>query len=310
MGGKEHDMRLVDVRRIWSAAPHNAFTDLLRWQGRWYCVFREGQGHVSPDGALRVLESADGTEWASVARMTDPADDLRDAKLTVTPDGRLMLSGAAVQRQTEPHRLRSLAWFSADGRSWSDAIQIGDDNFWLWRMTWHKGVAYSMAYGTRPDKSVRLYASTDGISFSVIADRVQTASFPNEASLLFLDDDSALCLLRRETDTATALLGRARPPYSTWAWQDLSKRVGGPHFIRLPDDRIVAGVRLYDGSQRTALCWLDIENGALTEALTLPSSGDSSYCGMVWHDNLLWVSYYSSHEEKTAIYLARVAMEG
>jgi hypothetical protein len=26
----------------------------------------------------------------------------------------------------------------------------------------------------------------------------------------------------------------------------------------------------------------------------------------VWHDGLLWISYYSSYEEKTAIYLARV----
>jgi len=27
---------------------------------------------------------------------------------------------------------------------------------------------------------------------------------------------------------------------------------------------------------------------------------------MVWHANMLWVSYYSSHEGKTAIYLARL----
>ncbi len=46
---------LVDVRRIWDRAPHNAFTDLLRFRGRWFCVFREGTAHVSPDGALRVL---------------------------------------------------------------------------------------------------------------------------------------------------------------------------------------------------------------------------------------------------------------
>jgi hypothetical protein len=82
--------------------------------------------------------------------------------------------------------------------------------------------------------------------------------------------------------------------------------VGGPHFITLPGGRFVAGVRLYEGFQRTALCWLDTEKGVLSEALMLPSLGDSSYCGLVWHDGLLWVSYYSSHEGKTSIYLARV----
>ena len=44
----------------------------------------------------------------------------------------------------------------------------------------------------------------------------------------------------------------------------------------------------------------------MTEALELPSGGDTSYAGMVWHDGLLWIAYYSSHEEKTSIYLAKV----
>ena len=45
---------------------------------------------------------------------------------------------------------------------------------------------------------------------------------------------------------------------------------------------------------------------AVTPQLILPSGGDCSYPGMVWHDDLLWVSYYSSHEGKGSIYLARV----
>jgi len=31
---------------------------------------------------------------------------------------------------------------------------------------------------------------------------------------------------------------------------------------------------------------------------------------MVWHDGLLWVSYYSTHEGKTSIYLARIRIPG
>jgi hypothetical protein len=29
---------------------------------------------------------------------------------------------------------------------------------------------------------------------------------------------------------------------------------------------------------------------------------------MVWHDGLLWISYYSSHEGKANIYLAKVRL--
>ena len=49
---------------------------------------------MSPDGALRVITSADGDEWESAALITSENSDLRDAKITVTPDGRLMLAGA------------------------------------------------------------------------------------------------------------------------------------------------------------------------------------------------------------------------
>ena len=40
--------------------------------------------------------------------------------------------------------------------------------------------------------------------------------------------------------------------------------------------------------------------------LWLPSGGDCSYPGMVEHEGLLWMSYYSSHEGKTSIYLAQI----
>jgi hypothetical protein len=85
-------------------------------------------------------------------------------------------------------------------------------------------------------------------------------------------------------------------------------KIGGPHALRLPDDRIVAAARLYDGKVRTSLLWLDATAGTLTECLKLPSGGDTSYAGLVWHEGLLWVSYYSSHEGKASIYLAKVKL--
>ena len=40
-------------------------------------------------------------------------------------------------------------------------------------------------------------------------------------SLLFLPDATCLCLLRRDPDPGTCLLGEAAPPYLTWRWRDL-----------------------------------------------------------------------------------------
>ena len=90
--------------------------------------------------------------------------------------------------------------------------------------------------------------------------------------------------------------------------------------LRLADGRTIAAIRLYDRRERTALCWLDVASAALAEFLTIPSGGDTSYAGMVWHDDLLWLSYYSSTnflsgmkeairaEPSTSIFLAKLRL--
>jgi hypothetical protein len=267
-------------------------------------VFREGQGHVSPDGALRVITSRDGQSWKSAARITSDNSDLRDAKITVTPDGQLMLSGAEAMNQPVDYKHQSLTWFSQDGTQWSQRYEVGDRDFWLWRTTWHKGKAYGWGYGCPKEKrSIRLYTSIDGKRFDTLVKGQYDEGYPNETSMVFLKDDTCYCLLRCG---GPARLGMAKPPYTDWNWRSLGVPIGGPHMIRLPNGWFVAAVRLYDGGARTALCWLDIEAPKLTEFLRLPSGGDTSYAGLVWHNDLLWVSYYSSHEGKTCVYLGKV----
>lgn len=301
------EARLVDVNKIWDQAPHNAFTDLVRFQDRWFCVFREGKGHVSPDGALRVITSTDGQQWESAALITSSNSDLRDAKITITPDGQLMLCGAGAWHDKSKHTHQSLAWFSRDGRNWSEPTSIGDPDLWLWRVTWHHGKAYGIGYGTREDRLVRLYESADGKVYKTLVERLYDVGYPNESSIVF-QGETAYCLLRRDGKPQGGLLGIAQPPYTDWKWKELGVRIGGPHQILLPDGRFLAAVRLYDKKVRTSLCWLDPQAGSLTECLPLPSGGDTSYAGLVFHDGLLWVSYYSSHEGKTSIYLARVEL--
>jgi hypothetical protein len=305
--------QLIEARRIWDKARHNAFTDLLRHKDRWYCVFREGSAHVSPDGALRVIVSDDGENWESRALITSPKYDLRDAKLTTTPDGRLMLNGAGMIADAKV-RYYSMVWFSSDdGHTWTEGKQIGDPGFWLWRTQWHKNMAYTMGYATyrdRTQRTLRLYRSKDGGEFETLVEQLSAPAGCGEDTILFMKDQSALCLLRHETGDKMAQLGTAPPPYTNWKWRNLNLRIGGPNMIQLPDGRILAATRLYKGGARTSLSWLEPKEGKLTEVLKLPSGGDTSYAGLVLHEGLLWVSYYSSHEAKTSIYLAKVRIPG
>lgn len=304
-------LELVEQIKIWDHAPHNAFTDLIRFNESWFCAFREGAAHVSPDGALRVLQSSDGQTWQAVALIQSETMDLRDAKLSVTPGGQLMLAGAGAFQQEGRKRHQSLLWLSDDGITWSEGKPVADLDYWLWRVEWHRQKAYGFGYacGSQP-KSIRFYSADDQLNFQTVIPKAQiTGTYPNETGLLFLPDDTAYCLLRQDGEPKTGVWGTAKPPYTNWTWKPIKTRIGGPDMIQLPDGRILAAVRLYDRPVRTSLCWIDPESGQLTEELKLPSGGDTSYAGMVWHDNLLWVSYYSSHEGKTSIYLARVAVK-
>ncbi len=299
---------LVESRLIWDKAPHNAFTDLVRFKDRWYCVFREGQGHVSADGSLRVITSADGEKWESAALLTSEDSDLRDAKITVTPDGQLMLAGDEAMNEVVDYKHQSLTWLSLDGRDWGPANEVGDRDYWLWRITWHKGTAYGFGYGCgKAERFLKLYSSKCGKEFDTLIEKVDVeGTYPNETSMVFLPDDTCYCLLRQDGKPNFGCVGTSRPPYTDWSWKSLGVRIGGPIMTRLPDGRFVAVVRLYDGGARTSLCWLDPVEGTLTETLKLPSGGDTSYAGLVWHEDLLWISYYASHEGKTSIYLAKV----
>ena len=191
--------KLLEVRRIWDKARHNAFTDLIRFKGRWHCAFREGKGHVCDTGKLRVITSADGQEWASVALMSWEGGDVRDAKLSITADGRLMLSGAVrLIKPVKGQVHQSVSWLSADGKTWSEPNRIGDPNVWMWSATWHKGVGYSIGYSTRGKRFIRLYHTRDGESWEALADDVfPGGTYANETSLVFTPDNTCLCLLRR-----------------------------------------------------------------------------------------------------------------
>lgn len=295
---------LLEVKKIWDQGEHNAFTDLERHGDAFYCVFREAKAHVAPDGGIRVLTSPDGAKWESCAHLTRPDCDLRDPKLTPLADGRLMLTAASVRKGT----YHTVAWFTRDGREWGEPTEIGEPNMWLWRVTTQGENAYGVGYSTATNKFVRLYRSENGTDFEPVVENLFQDQYPNEASLVFLPDETALCLLRRDAGTNSAQLGTATPPYEKWSWRDVGRRIAAPNLLRLDDGRILAAGRSYSGAVRTSLLWLDPTTAQLTEFLKLPSGGDCGCPGIVVHDGVLWVSYYASHEGKTSVYLARVRL--
>src|SRR5262249_37579219 len=197
--------------------------------------------------------------------------------------------------------------FSRDGWEWTAPRRVLEEGEWLWRVTWHDGKAYGVSYSTTgkndADGTLKLFVSADGVAYDLVT-RLDVPGRPNETTLGVQPDGEMIALVRRETGDASGWIGVSRPPYTRWSWTGTKHRLGGPNFLRLPDGSLWAAGRSYPGGAKTVLARMT--RASYEPVLTLPSGGDTSYPGLVWHDGLLWLCYYSSHEGKAATYLAQV----
>ena len=89
----------------------------------------------------------------------------------------------------------------------------------------------------------------------------------------------------------------------------MTERLGGPNFLFLDNNTLVMGTRNYRDSGAKTVVHVTNLDGDIKNTLELPSEGDTSYPGMVIYKKKLWVVYYSSHEEKTSIYLTKIPLK-
>lgn len=309
----------LTVQKIWNQGLHNAFTDLALWQGSYYCTFREGSGHVpgenGTNGVIRIIKSTDGQSWETAGLLADQGVDLRDPKLSVTPDNRLMvlMGGSHYDGRKLMKRYTRVAFLKPDETEFSKILpvtidrKIASENDWLWRVTWIDGRGYGVIYQANDPKwGLHLVTTHNGIDYAH-AESFDVNGKPNESTIRQGADGKLVMLVRNEAGGIGHIAHRT-DSRSDWIWNEIQQRLGGPNLIQLPDGRWMMGTRQYGRSQTTVLGELALD-GTFNKLVDLPSGGDTSYPGMLLHDNQLWVSYYSGHEGKTSIYLARIPLD-
>ncbi len=308
---------------------YEAFTDIIEFKGKYYISFRDGFSHVweedgTAQGHTYVIMSEDEENWVKVADMAEPGIDLRDPKLSITPDNRLMvIMGGSVYGNNKVDsrcygRLPRVS-FSEDGVHFTTPEPIKLDhpsgNDWLWRATWNKKACYGFVKGDQ----FSLVRSKDGINWKTVKD-LSKLSVPidgDETTVRFLKDGTMLMLARTRDQNGryrvgNGLWGVSKPPYKDWDIKQIPMGFGGPNFIVVDERYCIVATRWMDRDQhKTVLIKSDLE-GNFTPVCILPSGGhvgNCSYPGLLIHGDELWVSYYSQHETpKSAIYLAKLPM--
>jgi len=319
-------VKVENIRRAFHNGEHNAFTDLIRWRGKFWLTFRSSaEGHgVFGTGSIVVIVSDDAKSWRQVHRFSVVERDTRDPHFLIFKDKLFVYTGAAYVgkeriRGTEWNAHFGYATWTADGQKWAEAQPLeGTYGHYIWRAAAHGGKAYlcgrrwrgQIPGSDRTTMEAALLESEDGLHWKYRSLIQETEG--NETALHFEPDGTLVTFSRTNNDYA--ILGRTRPPYEQWTRQTVSGYVGGPMLARWGDHYIVGGRRRTTGKSITTLMWL--KGSELIPFAELPSGGDNSYPGFVQYDDGRGlISWYSTHENGlngkpiTAIYLADLTMQ-
>lgn len=324
--------RLDWVQKVTEDSAHHAFTDLAYWKGAFYLCFRTGTSHGSMDGIIQILRSADARTWELCGTLDTFGDD-RDPHFTATPDILFVYFGVWDLRHGDgsslPDRgsIRTHAASTTDGQTWSKIKGLYEPGWWMWRVLQHNGIFYSAAYtAIRPtpkERELRLLTSPDGWNWSM-ATLIANKDMPSE-SALWMETTGALRLITRmSTAINTAMAFRSDPEHLQWTAAPVGTAIHSPVVAQWKDRIYLAGRGQKDKGYVTRL-W-ELTGDRAVERLTLPSSGDTSYPGLIVDpatppeavQPALLISWYSQHEccppsqkscKKADVYVGRIVLE-
>jgi len=303
---------------VWNEAPHNAFTDLIRFNSNYYCVFREASSHLSSDGKLRIIVSPDGKNWKNFSLLSLENKDLRDPHFFI--DDNNILSVASNAGEKNGNRQNFVFKLNNNGFIQSEQA-IVDNDYWLWGFAKHINTLYSIGYNVKQPcfntfvnstkSKIVLFRNKDTacINFSNEAEEnlgAKDFGCPSEASMVFTSDSTAVAIVRDEMGQNMSHIGISKFPFTNWSWKPFPYFVRGPKLTLLPDGRFLLCAASLIDYYKTYYAILNPIDFSVEKIKVFPSGGDTGYPGVIVEGNTALVSYYSSHEGNSRVYIDRV----
>lgn len=302
----------------WNEAPHNAFTDLIKFQNVYYCAFREASGHDSLDGKIRVIRSFDSQKWeAFTLILPQTGEDFRDAHFYVDNDDVLSV---AIHSRFRNGVAKNHFYKLNNGQFEQFPNPLTDNDYWLWNFAVYKNQLYSIGYNIKQvcfssassqKLKIALFQSTNP-GFTDFTSNISTNWItddflcPSEASFVFTPDSSLIAIIRDGATQGASHIGVSKYPYNNWTWQQFPYFVRGPKLVLLPDGKIFLGAGSMVNYNNTYYAILNPNTFEVEKLRVFPSGGDNGYPGVIIEGNTALISYYSSHEGNARVYIERI----
>lgn len=300
----DYDSFIMDADffgKIWKSDKYCAFTDLAEYNNNYYCCFRESDGHMPSSiehyGKIRILSSLDGRNWVSVALIEDAEFDLRDPKLEVTSDGRLMLLVGCSSFDFQGNfdfRKTKVAFYSGSLSEFSNLqeLQLGVEkkfnHLWLWRSIWYKGSAYGIGY--LPNNKPVLLKSTDGVNYKEVI-QFELPMSANESGIVFRENDNMVVVIR--DNYSNGYIGESKAPYKEWSWKSLPTGSHCPVMINV-DNYIFLATRK-TSNRSIALEYVEsVAKPSIIDVYYKSIPGDIGYPGLISTEKYIMMSYYAN----------------
>lgn len=310
------DITNLQQLSVWNKAPFNSFTDLIKYNGSYYCAFREGSTHTSYDGKIRIVTSTDSKTWNSFCLLSLKNEDLRDPHFFIDSNNILSLSTSGRQKNSRENFL-----YKFQNGTFADNGQINADSvYYLWSFSKFNNSIYSIGYNVyQPcystlnsnDLKIRLFKNGNeacGIFDSLPLHSWITSAFvcPSEASMVFTPDSTLIAIVRDQDVLGYSHIGISKYPFTNFTWKKFPYYIRGPKLALLPDGRLfIAGASLINLYETYYAIVNPANDYAVETVKTFPSAGDSGYPGVIIEGNSVLISYYSSHEGNARVYIDR-----
>jgi hypothetical protein len=301
-------VKTKEVRKVYGDGRHNAFTALTRFHGQYWLAFRNATAHNSGDGDIVVLRSKDAKTWTEALRLNVLPDD-RDPQF-LTTEKRLILYNNAMKGPA----LTAYAVYTDDGETWSKPQAVYEPTFIMWKPTALAGRFWAAVHkkdevSGGKARQVHLVVSDDGLKWEKVS-TVRAGNWESEATLHFTADKRAVVFLRQKYGSPPAAILEAAPPYKEWKARSPNVNHFSGHSVTTIRGVTYLLSRTMNYSTRQAGQMIYTFDGRnLAPYCELPAGGDCAYAEAVEFGDDMLVSYYSSHEGATNIYLAVVPLK-
>ena len=285
---------------------HDAFTDMVYWNGEFYLSFRSATIH-SPidDSKITVLKSPDAKNWTKSGEFSVVGTDVRDPKMAVIGT-QLFIYVELRQIGTygEGEITTTQYSYTDDGENWAELTDILPANKRFWRPKTNNSIYWYCPIFE--DEKIELYNSSDGINWIKVSTLLDGQG-ANEVDIEFLPDGRIIAIIRQEfgVDITGTIIAVSNYAYTNWTYNQITySRLDGPCLFSY-NSKIYAVARWQPeldpffqvlgsvfSKKRTSLYLIDINN--ITYLSDLPSQGDTSYPAAVKVGSTIYISYYTN----------------